>query len=166
MATRIAQWGVKEDKFIKILTEKSEGNFLYLVYVLTDICDGKLTKETIDNILHLPQGLRDYYREHWRMMRAQDAERFEQYYAPVVCLLAVAQEPISIARLAEWSALPPRRIKEVIQDWYTFLNMVQDAQGEPLYRIYHSTFQSFLSKEVGLKPYAGMAACAILRKLQ
>lgn len=166
MSQRMAQWGVEDAGFIEVLTERSEGNFRYLVHVLADIRDGKLTAATIDNIRHLPKGLRAYYQHHWRMMRVQDAERFEQYYEPVVCLLAVAPEPISLARLAEWAELPPRRVSEVIQDWHTFLNMVQDAQGDPLYRIYHSTFQSFLREDVGLKPYARQAAQAILRKLQ
>ena len=41
-----------------MLSEKSEGNFMYLVHVLRDIRDGRLGSENLDDIRKLPQGLR------------------------------------------------------------------------------------------------------------
>ena len=157
---------MKEDDFVPVVTEKSEGSFMYLVHVLTDMRDGKLTATNIDNIHNLPQGLRAYYLRHWRAMREQDVRRFEKYYEPVVCILATVREPVSIAQVAEWTKLKPMRIKEVIQEWHEFLNTDQAEQGKLLYRIYHASFQEFLKDEVGLTHYHGLIAQTALDKIQ
>lgn len=153
MQARIAQWGVTSETFIDVITEKSQGNFMYLVYVLRDIRDGRLTATTLDNIHLLPRGLRGYYQRHWRIMRDQDESRFEKYYEPVVCYLATAREPVKLEQLVEWTKLPPKRIKKVINDWREFLNVKDDAAGDVRYYLYHTSFQDFLQEEVGLTRY-------------
>jgi len=165
MAVRLAGWGVDEGGFTEIIRDKSEGNFMYLVFVLQDILAGRLTKETIDNIDNLPKGLEGYYRRHWRAMKAQDRDRYERLYEPVVCQLAVAREPVSVAQLAEWTKLPTRRITDVIQDWRQFLNEETDSVGEPLFRIYHASFQEFLKNEVGLRKYHDVIVQTALAKI-
>ena len=117
MGQRLQQWEVSAEDFVAIITEKSQGNFMYLVHVLRDIQKGLLTKANVDNIRKLPQGLRAYYQRHWRTMKEQDPARFEQYYQPVVCLLATVREPVRIADLAQWTHLEPTVITQVIQTW-------------------------------------------------
>jgi hypothetical protein len=141
--------GVQEPEFINVMVEKSEGNFMYLVYVLNDIKEGKITDSNIDNIQHLPKGLKEYYEWHWKKMKIQNKKRFEKYYEPVVCKLALAKEPVSVKLLAEWTKLDSMRVKEVIREWRSFLNE-SFGENEYLYRIYHASFQSFLEVEVGL----------------
>lgn len=165
MAPRIQQWGIEQSQFVDVMTEKSEGNFMYLVYVLGDIRDGKLTVENVDSVQDLPQGLQDYYRRHWRAMRAQDEERFDKYQEPVVCILATVREPVTIAQVEEWTQLKPRRIKEVIDEWREFLNVDRAEGNELLYRIYHASFQDFLQDEVGLGQYHEAIALTALRKI-
>lgn len=166
MATKIEQWSVNEDDFVAVITEQSEGNFMYLVYVLRDIRDGKLNSSNVDNIHNLPKGLRDYYQRHWRSMKEQDKERFEMYYEPVVCQLATVREPVSIAQLVEWTKLKPMRIKEVIQVWREFLNEFSLEEAQPLYRIYHASFQDFLKDEVGLTNYHNKIVQTAFDKIQ
>jgi hypothetical protein len=58
MTPRIEQWAIPEDEFVSVLTQKSAGNFMYLVHVLRDIRDGVLNSSTVDDIRKLPRGLR------------------------------------------------------------------------------------------------------------
>ena len=55
-------------------------------------------------------------------MKAQNCDRFEPFYEPVVCQLAVAGAPVSVGQLAEWTKLPPSRVRNVMQDRRQFLN--------------------------------------------
>jgi len=153
MIPKLKEWQVEENEFVNILTDKSEGNFMYLVYVLRDIRDGKLTAANINNIHKLPRGLKDYYQRHWRSMKTQDESHFMKYYQPVVCMLAAVREPVSIDQVAEWAKLDTFSVSQVIQTWREFLNEVEDEKGNLLYRIYHASFQDFLNEEVGLKQY-------------
>ena len=165
MIPRIKEWGITEDEFLDTITERSEGNFMYLVNVLGDIRDGGLTAANVDNIRKLPQGLKDYYQQHWRGMRAVDPDRFDKYYEPVLCILATVKEPVTIAHLIEWTELAPMRIHEVIEKWRQYLNKNETEQGESLYRIYHTSFQDFLKEEVGLTRYHDTIAQTALNKI-
>jgi hypothetical protein len=171
MAPRILAWEVDEETFVETITEKSQGNFMYLVYVLRDIRDGDLTKDTVDTIQNLPLGLREYYERHWAIMRARNPDKFEALYEPIVCTLAVVREPVNIAQVIEWSRrlskveLNPARVRDVIRDWRQFLNEDRPEQGETLYHIYHSSFQDFLKEEVGLTKYHDNIAQAALDKI-
>lgn len=159
ISPRIEAWGVNQEKFIDIIKDKSEGNFMYLVHVLRDIRDGKLTSDTVNDINKLPQGLRDYYQTHWRAMRANKQDRFEKLHEPVVCTLAVVREPVTINQLMEWVkriagvSLTSLLIKKVINEWREFFNEQLTEDGEPRYLIYHTSFQDFLRDEVGLTRY-------------
>ena len=139
---------------------------MYLVHVLRDINKGLLSSANIDDIRKLPQGLRSYYQRHWRTMKAQDPIRFEEYYQPVVCLLATVREPVMTADLMRWTKLSPTAIQSVIQTWREFLNETEDEQGEPHYHIYHASFQDFLRDEVGLKAYHNQIAQGAIDKIR
>lgn len=165
MAPQIKGWGVEEGEFVEVITEKSEGNFMYLVYVLRDIREGKLITSNVDDIRNLPKGLEAYYQRHWRAMRAQDEERFDKYQEPVVCILATVREPVTIAQVQEWTELKPTQIKRVIDEWREFLNVDEPVGGDTLYRIYHASFQDFLKEEVGLVKYHDRIAVTALRKI-
>ena len=166
MDERIGAWEVDSEEFLKLITDKSQGNFMYLVHVLEDIRSGALSPTTIDCIDDLPKGLRDYYERHWRTMRDQDQERFEAIYEPVLRLLATVREPVTIANVEEWTSVDPARVRGVIREWRPFLNEQPGPNGEKLYRVYHASFQEFLAEEgIGLKPSHGRIAETALRKI-
>jgi hypothetical protein len=157
---------LNEDEFVDVLTVKSQGNFMYLVYVLADIRAGKISVDTMDNVNRLPAGLRAYYEQHWATMRAQDRDRFERIYEPVLRILATVREPVELAKVEEWTQVPPPRIRDVIRDWRQFLNETPSDTGEPLYRVYHTSFQDFLAVEgVGLRPSHERIAMTALAKI-
>jgi len=174
MEPRIAAWGLSKEDFVGTLTEKSEGNFMYLVHVLRDIREGVLTAENVDDIQKLPKGLKDYYRRHWNTMRSADEQRFSFYQEPVICLLAAAREPVTMTRIQEWikqywaenkwdlPGLNVQKVADVVHDWREFLN-VDDS--DTYYRIYHASFQDFLKQEVGLTTYHRAIADAALAKI-
>jgi hypothetical protein len=167
MEEKISVWNVSTNQFVDFLTERSEGNFMYLVHVLEDIRSGVLSTDSIDSIQDLPKGLREYYQRHWRMMRDHDVDRFEKIYEPVLRILATVREPVSLSALEEWTQVQPSRIREVIREWRAFLNEAPAAGGESLYRVYHASFQDFLAAEgVGLKPSHERIARVALDKIK
>ena len=165
MAPQIERWGASEGEFVAVLTEKSEGNFMYLVHVLRDIRKGALGATSVDDIRKLPQGLREYYRRHWNTMRSADADRFRRYQQPVVCLLATVREPVSATQLVDWTwqfwrksgwdpaAVDPLAVKDVLTAWWEFLDVDESEEREDRYRVYHASFRDFLKDEVGLAVY-------------
>jgi hypothetical protein len=170
METRIALWKVNEATFLGVITDKSQGNFMYLVHVLRDIKNGTLGPTNLDSIYDLPQGLKAYYQRHWRAMRSQNPAAFKDYYEPVVCILASAREPVPISQLVEWTTrtwphLDSHHIRDVIRVWREFLNEDRRDDGPPVYRIYHTSFQDFLMEEVGLASYHEAIAKAALDKI-
>jgi hypothetical protein len=165
MDTRIAEWGVSQDDFVSAMIDRSQGNFMYLVYVLNDIRSGNLTVKNIDNIRKLPQGLKSYYQRHWLAMEVQDPNLFDRLYKPVVLILAAAREPVTVGQLAEWTRLEPFNVRRVMVDWREFLNADEDETGEPRYRIYHASFQDFLREDVGLKQQHAIIAETALSKI-
>lgn len=154
MSARLAEWKISEEAFVEVLTEHSQGNFMYLVHVLRDIRRGRLTQAEIGDIRKLPRGLRTYYKRHWRAMKEANSARFEHAYKPVICILAAVQEPVTVEDLASsWTDLPADEVLHVLQDWQEFLNVDEDAAHDARYRIYHTSFQDFLREDVGLKYY-------------
>lgn len=151
---RLTGWRVTEEAFIEALVQKSEGNFIYLHYVLPAISAGKFQRGTMDD---LPKGLQDYYRGHWNQMQIAEADEFDELYAPVVCVLAVAREPVTVEQLYMWTGKKRAKIKRAIAKWREFLEK-EVANDQSYYRLYHTSFQDFLKKKVDLKAFHELIA--------
>jgi hypothetical protein len=164
MYEQIQAWGVEPAAFVTEVTKLSEGNFMYLVYVLPEMAAGRLTRETVGGISGLPRGLTGYYKRHWRDMKAADPGRFQTMQRPVLCFLAISREPVTIPQLMQWTHLEPGDIKNVIADWREFLNEDRHRQP-PRYRIYHRSFAEFLDAEENLRWYHSQIAATALAKI-
>jgi hypothetical protein len=144
----IAMQGMDDEQFVEHLIEKSQGNFIYLRYVLPEIEQGTYKDLDLDA---LPIGLRNYYEDHWRRMRGQDEDAWFRYKLPVVMSLTVAREPVSIDLIAEFSGVQERaRIRAVLNEWSQFLHQEQvDYEGgvQRRYRIYHASFHDFIAEK-------------------
>jgi len=162
MQQRISAWKVTPEQFTDQILAKSEGNFMYLHHVLPAIKAGRFVEGRLDE---LPEGLLGYYRSHWRQMQSKNAETFEQFYQPVVCMLAAVKEAVLIDQVAAFTDLPTQKVWEVIREWREFLDEEFNKERERLYRVYHTSFQEFLQDEVdpGLKTYHRMIAGYYLR---
>lgn len=170
-AQRIAEWETDEEEFIHTLTERSEGNFMYLVHVMRDISSGRLTKENVADVEELPRGLDAYYSRHWREMKDADRDRFRKYQEPVVSMLATAREPVAAARILEWVNARSGRaemtltdVVEVLGEWREFLDV--GKTDPPSFRIYHASFREFLDHTVNLDAYRRAAVKSTLTKIR
>ncbi len=158
MREAVAGWEVDETTFIDAMVEKSEGNFMYLRHILPAVRAGEFRA---GGLSHLPQGLLNYYRHHWKTMRGKDENRFDTLYQPVVCILAAVKEAVSLDQIHNFTGIDPSAIQKVIHRWWEFLQTeTRQEAGTILYRVYHTLFQEFLYQEVepGLKPYHRMIA--------
>ena len=163
VALRLREWGVDLETFAATIAAASEGNFMYVVYVVQDIRDGKISRETLGDIRALPVGLRAYYQRHWRLMESALGDSFHQWHELVIGVLAVVQEPVGVEQIAQWTQLPPRVVASVVRAWRQFLN--ETARGaEPSFRLYHSSFREFLRSELYLPKLHDMIAARILAK--
>lgn len=141
--------GLDSAQFVEHLAYKSEGNFMYLRYVLPEIERGAYRDLELESI---PAGLRNYYEDHWRRMRGKDEEAWFAYKLPVVMALTVVKEPISVELISDFSGVKDLRlIQSVIEEWRQFLHCERVEVGgsrQWRYRIYHSSFHDFIeSKE-------------------
>ncbi|HME09320.1 MAG TPA: hypothetical protein VKG25_19835 [Bryobacteraceae bacterium] len=144
----IAAQGIANADFVQRLVEKSQGNFIYLRYVLPEIERNPQSNVAINE---LPTGLKNYYESHWQRMKGADEDAWFRYKLPVVMALTVVKEPVSIDMLSDFSHIEDRsRILAVISDWaqFLYLEKVSNGQGtviENRYRVYHASFHDFIA---------------------
>ena len=142
------------ERFVAALKEASEGNFMYLSYVLEDIAGREPGFDPLD-LERLPRGLTRYYETFWeRMAPPTDApdeewERWEERHLPVLAGLGVAGEPVMAAWLAAHGGGPERRVRRTLARWQRFLRREQRA-GRKTWRIVHRSFADFLAEKVDL----------------
>lgn len=160
---QLAEAGLDADGFVTRITAASEGNFMYLVYVLRDLVSGRLSLDSEGAVSGLPKGLAGYYLQHWSKMRASDSTLFTTRQRPVLCFLAISLEPVTLMQLVEWTQLEPGDVGQVLSDWQEFLN--RDNALPERYRIYHRSFAEFLDKQENLRWYHDKLASIALAKI-
>ncbi len=144
---------VGEMTFVEEIVRLSEGNFMYLHYVLPEIETGTYKGRSFDT---LPVGLERYYEDQWARMKELDSQGWIEYKLPVLVALTVAKEPISMDLIAEFSHVQDRaRIQVALEEWSQFLQPVeaQDDDGRPQkrYRLYHDSFNDFMARKDQVK---------------
>jgi serine/threonine-protein kinase len=140
------------------LAELSEGNFMYLSYVLQDIASGAPMVGQSDRVTILPRGLRGYYAAMWARMEAltqtEGGRDWRTLYRPVIGLLAVAGEPVTVDWLADLSGCDREDIQNpVLYRWRRFLS--RDGNR---WRILHRSFGDFLKDTLDLSARHGVVA--------
>jgi hypothetical protein len=144
----ISAHGLDDETFVAELVGRSEGNFMYLHYVLPEIARGDYTARSLDDI---PQGLNNYYQQHWLRMRSRDEESWFACRLPVIMALTVVRQPVPLDLVAECAGVADhRRVHRVLDDWLPFLHaerVREDGQEEIRYRLYHLSFLEFLKSK-------------------
>jgi len=158
---RLAEWRIDAETFVAELLHKSQGNFMYLHYVLPDIEAGRLGRGGVGE---LPQGLQSYYQGHWAQMKERVGGDFEETHERVICVLGVMAEPVSLDNVASWTGLRRRDVRRILDNWDQFL-LEDIVDGERLYRVYHASFAEFLSEQVDLRDYSDLVATDIEAKI-
>ena len=155
------QWIEKRDlgrdEFVKKLAAKSENNFMYLCYVLPEIVSGFYQDLEINK---LPQGLENYYKDHWRLMGMPDGLTFPvsreiQIKVNILYTLAALKDPYSaqliskVASSGKESQLHASTgdVNALLAEWEQFLHRKEIANQLPCYQIYHKSFQDFLYRD-------------------
>ena len=142
----IIQRRINEEEFTNFMLLKSEGNFIYLHYVLPKIANGAYNNLELDKI---PAGLKNYYEDHWKRIRSQEGSDWFDYGLPVIIALAVAYEPISIEIIAYFTKIKKMsRIRGTLSEWNQFLYKEEvevDSTLATCYRLYHQSFFDFIA---------------------
>ncbi|MFC1878758.1 hypothetical protein ACFLZW_02480 [Chloroflexota bacterium] len=144
LKSRLAQKEIKPTTFIDQLTTTSDGNFLYLVWVLPAIEDGT---QQIDKLDTLPKGIDTIYREFLRARKiGKNIDEWRRLYRPVCGVLVVAQAQLTLEQLVQFTGLSEQEVNDFILDVRQFL----DTNGyfSNQYQLYHqSLIDFFISKD-------------------
>lgn len=137
---------ITQEKFINELVEKSENNFMYLRYVIPQIADGYYQDLQLE---YIPQGLQNYYRDHWGRMR------IDRIKINIVYLLTVVSRPVSRQLLSEFATVgelqvTEYKVQQVLNEWSQFINKIP-VDGETRYKVYHQSFADFLKSDEMVK---------------
>jgi hypothetical protein len=159
-ARRVSAWGVSRDAFVEILTEKSQGNFLYIHHMLASVRQDMLTRAALEDINRLPVGLRDYYEDHYRNVMAMrwPPALWRKHEAAIRCIAAIGRpvSPSMLVDLAGEQNMPGvdyRLAKAIITHWLEFFNSVWDTEyDQERFFVYHDTFREFLESVEPLGP--------------
>ena len=134
-----------QNGFVELMAEKSEGNFMYLHYVLPEIERGLYIDMELTAI---PQGLQSYYNVQWQRMKGRDQEIWFEYKLPVLVALTAAKEAVSVDLIRDFLKIDRKWIRTVIDEWEQFLNLERvpyDEDFQLRYRLYHASFFDFIS---------------------
>jgi len=129
---------INKEDFIEQVADKSENNFMYLRYVLPDIAKGFYSDLSLKE---LPDGLQDYYQQHWVRMGMEDKPLENKVI--VLFILVESRTLPSLEIIAEWAQQDESDVEDILKEWVEFLSK-QEVEGEVCYSIYHASFIDFL----------------------
>lgn len=147
MARRLAQFGMSADAFADLLTERSEGNFMYLRHVLQSVRDHTTGGTNLDALSTLPRGLQAYYAHLERQLAPPGSAPGRQL--TVLAVLATWPEPLSASRLALFAGERLDATRAVLRRWAGFLNP-SVVDGETRFALYHTSFREFLADRLDM----------------
>jgi TIR domain len=139
--------GLDPAAFVSELVGHSEGNFIYLRYILPEIEAGRYDDLDVEA---LPRGLEGYYEDHWRRM-GMTARPLPRSKIRIVYVLSELRRPLSRRLIAELAAderlgLDELTVQEVLDEWDQFLHE-QVVEGTRRYSVYHTSFRDFLHRK-------------------
>lgn len=137
----IAERAIGSAEFTSRMLEKSEGNFMYLHYVLREMAQGSYGDRGIEGI---PSGLQNYYDDHWRRMGMM-ARPLPRTKLKIIYVLCEAKKPVSCELLSDFAAEDAVAVQDVLDEWRQFLDVVNEEK-QRRYSIYHSSFRDFLHR--------------------
>src|SRR5262249_16782114 len=134
------------DWFLNQLRIASEGNFMYLEYMLEDIRSPERQSEEL-RLTSLPVGLDGYYGQFWTHVqgtRIENWERWRELSRPALGATPAAREPITLAWLSDHTGRDPEELNAfVLPAWERFL-IRETRAGIATWRIIHQSFADFL----------------------
>jgi hypothetical protein len=138
----IAAQEIDDALFVEHLLDKSEGNFMYLRYVLPEIEAGTYKDLSLDA---LPKGLARYYEDHWQRMGMMTPP-LPHTKIRVVYILAKVVLPWPRNLIARAAGENELTVQEILDEWKQFLHL-QLIDSQTCYSIYHASFRDFLYRQ-------------------
>ncbi len=129
------------------ITNKSDGNFQYVSFLLDAIANGK---RSFTNLEGLPEGLDGLYYDSLQRVVDLGKKDWSTIYAPVLGVLSVAQESLLLSQIQAFTSHSDQTLWACLNDLQQFLdattaNSNQD-DDESQYRFYHQSVVDFLHK--------------------
>ena len=134
----IRERNITDDDFVKQVADKSDKNFMYLRYVLTEIAKGFYKNLDLQG---LPNGLQDYYQVHWVRMGMDKAP--QEAKVIVLFILVEVGTAIPCEMIAEIAQADEYEVQKVLDEWVEYLR-TQEIEGDTCYSFYHASFLDFL----------------------
>lgn len=159
MGQRLAALGLSATEFADLVTERSEGNFMYLRHVLRGIRDGAPRGTGRVVLDQLPRGLQAYYAQLERQLGVVGGTAPERQLR-ILAVLAAWPEPLTVARLARFAGERLDTTRAVLRGWAHVLNRIESPDG-PRYALYHASFRDFLAKRLDLADVRSQIASAV-----
>ena len=144
----IRESNLKTEDFIEEVAEKSENNFMYLRYVLPDIAKGIYKNLSLKE---LPDGLQDYYQQHWVRMGMEGESQTDKNKVIVLFILVEIGTPIPCEMIADIAKQDEYKVQNVLDEWVEYLRE-QEIDQDICYSTYHASFLDFLKKQPSLNP--------------
>ncbi len=135
----------KQDEIIERLVRASQGNFLYLTWLLP-VISADIT--LLEQGAVFPVGLDGIYREFFRTRRTANQSRWETHYRPVLGVLAAARSSLGLDQIVMMTGLSRQIARDSLRELDQFLNPLLRLKGE--YQLYHQSIIDFLADESAL----------------
>jgi serine/threonine-protein kinase len=127
--------------FINKLTERSENNFMYLRYILTDIESGLYKDLDLEDFF--PLSLNEYYEFRWRRMGMMNQPLLKENIK-FLAFLTQIPDPVSSSFLAYLMSEEQFTVEKLFEEWKEFLSQ-NITDNQVYYTIFHKSFRDFYS---------------------
>jgi hypothetical protein len=133
------------EQMIETIVSKAEGNFLYVRFLLNAIANGERSLTELEG---LPQRLDGLYFESLQRVVKLGKGDWLREYAPIMGMLAVAQESPTLAQLQSFTGQSKSCVLKYLDELWQFIEEVQSSnKGETGYRLYHQSVIDFLHSQ-------------------
>lgn len=138
---KLHKFNVKSETFLKSLTNKSSGNFMYTKLVLDEIKSGYLPPNQLDT---LPKGLYGIYHE---MLRRRCSDNQWEEYQPILGTLAVAQIALTKEQLVNFTQNRKLDREKITHNLGKLIQFINESKEDKTYTLFHQSFRDYLLSE-------------------
>ena len=148
LSVQLLDWKPRQrEEQIEKITDKSEGNFQYVSFLLDAVATGKGSLTELEG---LPEGLDELYYDSLERVVSLGKKDWSEVYAPFVGVLSVAQESLTLDQLKAFTRQSESTVWECLSNLHQFLDEIEpnpeQEDSESKYRLYHQSVVDFLRK--------------------
>ena len=137
----------QQEEHIENITNKSEGNFLYVTFLLDEIASGQ---RSLNELEGLPEGLDGLYYQSLKRVVESGKQDWRKTYASFLGILSVALTSLTLTQLQAFTKQSELVVHDCLIQLQQFLEEVElkaeQAKEEKSYRFYHQSFINFLHR--------------------